>query len=115
MINILNDEGEWKLHFHEITEKCFWLLNIQSFNKDDEALVWEVFSKFGVEAEKYQHKIPFLIGFLSRALDNNEKIRVFNLFPKFFEVMFSHIKNNTGSDYKISLLMLSTFIKNWHQ
>lgn len=61
---------------------------------------------------KYEGKLPFLIGFLGRALSRQQKVKLLRSFPEFFEFLLRNVREN--NNYKTTLMMLSAFIKDWH-
>ena len=65
---LLNPEGEWKKHLQEIPKKCYWLLNLQVVQEEDEDILSKKFAEIEGKLEIYHPKIPFFIGFLSKSL-----------------------------------------------
>lgn len=62
---------------------------------------------------KYEAKVPFLVGFLGRVMDNDSKVAFYKKFREFFDLILRNLKDNVS--YKTNLVMISSFLRNWYE
>jgi hypothetical protein len=97
----------------DISKSAFWLLHVQDLTKDDEAIVRKQFNIIGTEIVKHQKKVPFFVGFFGRILGSESRLIFYEQFQQFFAIMTENIGNSSQPAYKISLMMLAAFLRNW--
>lgn len=94
LVVILTEEGAWKGHFHEIPQQCFWLLNVQIPTEQDEGLIWQHLGS--IPSDSIQSKIPFLVGFISRGLMKDGKLRLYDRFRPLFAQLAANLSSSTN-------------------
>ena len=78
-------------------------------------MLWEMVGKCRAALSENRQKVPFVVGFLSRSLEVDGRLRMYEKFPDYVEIMMNNLSNSGGGQYKSSLIMLAAFFKGWHQ
>lgn len=88
---------------------CFWLLSIDEFSQGDEKELWESIRR--VSSERMSLKMPFVLGFLGKVLNNAQKVE----YLKNHRAELLNLVNNLAKnqDYELSAMMLSYFLRGW--
>jgi hypothetical protein len=81
--------------------------------KDAEGIVFDQLDVINKNITKHENKIPFVVGFLGKVMDNHSKVAFYRRYTPFFELIFKNLRENTN--YKTNLVMISNFLKNWHE